>query len=89
MADVPDDYWCNIPELHNLTQGQRKKLGIPQVNDTYSKCSRYAVNWTELLLNETESEGIEPNSSWPQETCKDGWEYDLKETISSIVIDVS
>lgn len=29
MTDVPDDFWCAIPELNNLTVDQRKTIGIP------------------------------------------------------------
>lgn len=54
----------------------------------FSKCSRYAVNWT-LILNDTEISDLQPNTSWPTEYCINGWEYNKTEVVSSIVIDVS
>lgn len=33
MTDVPEDFWCAIPELHNLTVDQRKEIGIPFERD--------------------------------------------------------
>lgn len=29
MTDVPDDFWCAIPELNNLTAEKRREIGIP------------------------------------------------------------
>lgn len=29
MTDVPEDFWCAIPELQNLTVDQRRAIGIP------------------------------------------------------------
>lgn len=50
--------------------------GIPQNDDnTFSKCSMYAVNFTEML-----SQGInKPDPSWPQQACKYGWEFNFTE----------
>ncbi|KAL0849286.1 hypothetical protein ABMA28_013611 [Loxostege sticticalis] len=88
MTDVPD-YWCKVPELQglNLTQDERKLLSIPhQMNDntTFEKCSRYAVNWEEIIQSNSP---MTVNESWPREPCLDGYEYDLSEVKSSIVID--
>ncbi|CAH2988795.1 unnamed protein product [Chilo suppressalis] len=88
MADVPD-HWCKVPELLklNLTQEDRKSLSIPhQIADDFifEKCVRYAVNWTEIM--ETGYPLI-VNESWPRESCIQGYEYDLSEIVSSIVID--
>lgn len=82
MANVPHDYWCLVPQLANLTAEERLGLAIPTDNNTYSKCSRYKMNWTEFLADDTiEISGeIEP--------CLDGWEYNKSEIYSSIVIDV-
>uniref|UniRef100_A0A1A9VI56 Major facilitator superfamily (MFS) profile domain-containing protein n=1 Tax=Glossina austeni TaxID=7395 RepID=A0A1A9VI56_GLOAU len=92
MADTPEEYWCKIPELLNITtKEQRKFLAIPNElessdNGAFSKCQRYAVNWTEIL-EDTDINYIEPNDSWPLEACKNGWEYNTSEIWSSIVID--
>jgi hypothetical protein len=59
-----------------------------ELNETFSQCSRFAVNWTALLqMNELTE--ITPNKSWPVEPCWEGWEYDTTQVTSSIVIDVS
>ncbi|CAH0389882.1 unnamed protein product [Bemisia tabaci] len=90
MADVPP-HWCKVPQLmgpdHNLTAEQRKYLAIPAIdaNGTAASCARYAVNWTDLLLDQ-DVEDLAPNASWPTEPCLDGWEYNRTEVISSIVI---
>ncbi|KAI5640891.1 major facilitator superfamily domain-containing protein [Phthorimaea operculella] len=85
MTEVPQNHWCWIPELANLTPIERRNLAIP--NDTasqlgYSRCSAYAANWTEVL-----STGGRPNSSWEMTTCQYGWEFNKSEipypTISS------
>uniref|UniRef100_A0A1A9WLX5 Major facilitator superfamily (MFS) profile domain-containing protein n=1 Tax=Glossina brevipalpis TaxID=37001 RepID=A0A1A9WLX5_9MUSC len=92
MADTPEEYWCKVPELLNVTtKEQRKILAIPydaedSDNIAFSKCQRYAVNWTEIL-EDTDINYIEPNHSWPLEACKNGWEYNTSEIWSSIVID--
>ncbi|XP_053693290.1 carcinine transporter isoform X2 [Sabethes cyaneus] len=90
MTDVPGDYWCRIPELQNFSAEERRQYGIPVVErdgiEEFSKCSRYAVNWNDLI-NSTDMELVIPNSSWPVENCRDGWEYNTTEVKSSIVID--
>jgi hypothetical protein len=30
--DTPEEYWCKIPELENLTATQRKFLAIPLID---------------------------------------------------------
>ncbi|XP_017465143.1 PREDICTED: carcinine transporter-like [Rhagoletis zephyria] len=30
MANVPDDYWCNVPELLQISVEKRKLLAIPK-----------------------------------------------------------
>jgi len=59
-----------------------------ELNATFSQCSRFAVNWTELLQVNEPTE-ISPNMSWPVEPCLEGWEYDTTQVTSSIVSDVS
>lgn len=83
MAEVPP-HWCNVPELSNLSLELKKKLSIPMRNGSYSTCERYAVNWSEIHLND----GVFINTSWPVEACLDGYEFDVSEIPSSIVIDV-
>ncbi|CAH0603079.1 unnamed protein product [Chrysodeixis includens] len=86
MTDVPD-HWCRVPELEllNLTQLQRKMLSIPRKNNnTFEKCARYAINYTEIVVN---GGNLDANDSWPTEPCREGYEYDTSEVTSSIVID--
>lgn len=57
---------------------------------TYSKCSRYAVDWKNVLnITEMNITNLQPNTSWPMENCKNGWKYNTTIVTSSIVIDVS
>lgn len=90
MTDVPEDYWCKIPELQNFSVEERKLYGIPTVErdgvEEFSKCTRYAVDWKALLADNDPST-IAPNSSWPVELCRDGWDYNSSIVMSSIVID--
>ncbi|XP_073941904.1 carcinine transporter isoform X1 [Choristoneura fumiferana] len=85
MTDVPD-YWCKVPELQNMSVNNRRILSIPRKidNETFEKCTRYAVNWTTIIES---GRGLEANSSWPVEPCLDGYEYNTSEVVSSIVID--
>lgn len=55
----------------------------------FSKCSRYAIDW-QNLLNDTDIDilDLQSNSSWPTEYCLDGWIYNKTYVTSSIVIDV-
>lgn len=42
-------------------------------NGERSKCSMYAVNFTEVLNNGTK----EADPSWPVQPCKFGWEFNM------------
>lgn len=54
----------------------RLALSIPHDNvHGYSKCSMYAVNFTEALANGT----TEADPSWPVVACRHGWEYNFTE----------
>ncbi|BES88423.1 Organic cation transporter [Nesidiocoris tenuis] len=92
MAESPD-HWCRMPTLEQFISDPeaRRAIGIPlqgESNSTYEKCIRYAVNWTELIQSNNISElSSVANSSWPTEYCRDGWEFDLSDISSSIVID--
>lgn len=87
MADVPG-HWCNVPDLTNFSANERKNLAIPKENNTYNSCERYAVNWTEFLLERNGNVEVFVDESWPRENCRQGWEYNTSEVISSIAIDV-
>lgn len=58
-------------------------------NGTYSKCTRYDVNWTQLLQEEDyDIDELFANTSWSTVGCNQGWEFDTSQVSSSIVIDV-
>ncbi|XP_052864161.1 carcinine transporter [Anopheles cruzii] len=90
MTDTPEQYWCRVPELENFTTEERRMYAIPMIEsdgvESYSKCSRYAVDWKEIL-NYSDTDTLVPNASWPTEPCLDGWEYNTTVVQSSIVID--
>ncbi|KAK9744819.1 Sugar transporter [Popillia japonica] len=69
----PEEHWCWIPELENLTVEDRKLLAIPQSNGGFDKCSMYNINFTDIL-----HQGIKiADSSWEKVPCKNGWEYNF------------
>lgn len=84
---VPEEHWCYVPELQHLSVEERRALAIPVdesfgpglgsgIGDgsepiSYSKCTMYAVNFTEVLANNIRK----PDPSWPTQPCRNGWEY--------------
>lgn len=56
-------------------------LAIPQESNGRSKCSMYAVNFTEALANGTKIADL----SWPIQPCKYGWEFDTDEVPYSTI----
>ncbi|KAL1452485.1 hypothetical protein WDU94_006713 [Cyamophila willieti] len=73
---IPEDYWCQVPELAQLDSGQRQLLAIPKTNDgTFESCKMYDVNYTELLQAGTKI----ADPTWPITECRNGWEYDFSD----------
>ncbi|XP_058458866.1 organic cation transporter protein [Malaya genurostris] len=80
---VPEEHWCRVPELEHLSVEDRRALAIPvyfehgtEFDDgtaSYSQCSMYAVNFTEVLANNIKK----ADPSWPTQPCKHGWEYNF------------
>ncbi|XP_073959317.1 carcinine transporter-like [Choristoneura fumiferana] len=78
ITEVSPNHWCNIPELQNLSEIQRRRLAIPlEANSKfgYSRCSAYVANWTEVLA----SGRTVPDPTWPIEPCRFGWEFNISE----------
>lgn len=84
---VPEEHWCHVPELQHLSVEERRALAIPVDKSaagdfavdggdgaiSYSKCTMYAVNFTEVLANNIRT----PDPSWPTQPCRNGWEYNF------------
>lgn len=84
---VPEEHWCHVPELQHLSVEERRVLAIPVDKSaagdfavdggdgaiSYSKCTMYAVNFTEVLANNIRT----PDPSWPTQPCRNGWEYNF------------
>lgn len=89
MANTPD-HWCAVPLLSNLSYEKQRNLSIPYINDTFDRCHRYALDWSQIIEESGGTiDNIVANESWPVEECKDGWIYNRTMVESSIVIDVS
>lgn len=43
MAEMPEDYWCKVPDLQNMSVDERKLLAIPMLDDVsnFFFCSEY------------------------------------------------
>ncbi|XP_026737249.1 carcinine transporter-like [Trichoplusia ni] len=85
MTEVSPNHWCRIPQLENLTDIERRDLGVPKDDNArfgYSQCAMYSVNWSEVLTT-----GQKPDPSWSIVPCQYGWEFNKTEipypTISS------
>lgn len=52
----------------------RVALAIPNTENGRSKCSMYAVDFTEVLRN-----GVINQENWPEKPCSHGWEYNKTE----------
>jgi len=64
----------------------RLALAIPSTDKGYSKCTMYAVNFTEKRLQGI----VEADPSWPVQSCSFGWEYNYTEIpYSTIATEVS
>ncbi|EFA00687.1 solute carrier family 22 member 13 [Tribolium castaneum] len=72
---IPEQHWCWVPELANMTVDERIALAIPRDSDgSLEKCQMYDVNFEEVVRNK-----IPVNTSWPTTSCKNGWEYNYTE----------
>lgn len=87
MTDIPEDYWCAMPLMTNISEEELKNFTIPyNITTGFDKCHRYKIDWTMLLMENITS--LEPNTSWPLESCLDGWNFKGLDVNSSIVTQV-
>ncbi|KAI5638920.1 sugar transporter domain-containing protein [Phthorimaea operculella] len=75
MTLVPEQHWCYVEELGNLTLEERRSLSIPPAvgHGGFDKCMVYDVNWTEVLQNGVQ----QPDAKWPVKKCAGTWEYNF------------
>lgn len=72
---VPNDHWCRIPELQDLSKDEQQKLAIPKIkNNEYDNCLMYDTNYTKAIENNVTA----ADKSWPRKPCTD-WCYDKEE----------
>nr|XP_026483475.1 organic cation transporter protein-like [Vanessa tameamea] len=86
MTIVPEQHWCWIPELANLTVEERRALAIPPKIDgpfAHDRCHMFSADWTAALAQGRTT----PDDEWPIIPCTHGWEYNRSdvpyETIAS------
>ena len=53
----------------------RLKLSIPLIDGEFSKCTMYAVNYTQLLIDNV----LEADPTWETQSCVHGFEFDHSE----------
>uniref|UniRef100_A0A336K3J5 CSON009535 protein n=1 Tax=Culicoides sonorensis TaxID=179676 RepID=A0A336K3J5_CULSO len=70
---VPEEHWCNVPELADLSVEERLNYAIPKdAEGNYHKCLMYAVNFTEMR-----EKGLPSDPHWKMISCRNGWEYNF------------
>ncbi|CAK1592856.1 unnamed protein product [Parnassius mnemosyne] len=74
MTVVPEQHWCFVPELKNLSVEERRHLSIPLTqNNQYDKCRVYDVDWKKVL-----EDGVtQPDANWPTKKCHKQWEFNF------------
>ncbi|CAD7003454.1 organic cation transporter protein [Ceratitis capitata] len=75
MTLVPEQHWCHVPELEELTVEERLAISIPRMRGIreYDNCKMYDVNYTEVLAKGMRQ--ADPN--WPVIACRHGWSYNF------------
>lgn len=73
IAVTPQNYWCKVPELTNLSMELRQNLSVPvTMTGELERCMTFDANWTEVLQT------LKPPSlETPLIPCQYGWEFDL------------
>ncbi|XP_022824232.1 organic cation transporter protein-like [Spodoptera litura] len=73
MTIVPEEHWCWVPELANLTVEERRALAIPPSDGPFShdRCNMYSADFRQALADGRTT----PDDEWQIVPCKYGWEY--------------
>ncbi|KAG6454670.1 organic cation transporter protein [Manduca sexta] len=74
MTIAPEQHWCWVPELANLTVEERRALAIPPKTDgpfPHDRCRMYSADWAAALAQGRTT----PDDEWPIVPCTNGWEY--------------
>ncbi|KAI5635852.1 sugar transporter domain-containing protein [Phthorimaea operculella] len=72
LTATPQEHWCIVPELQELSLELRRNLSIPGALDgDYDHCNVYDANWT-LVLESMEP----PDPGTPIVPCQHGWEFE-------------
>ncbi|CAB3256139.1 unnamed protein product [Arctia plantaginis] len=70
---TPENYWCRVPELKNLSQELRRNLSAPGASTgVWNQCMTFDTNWTQVLHTLTP-----PVDGTPLIPCQYGWEFDF------------
>ncbi|CAB3245460.1 unnamed protein product [Arctia plantaginis] len=72
---TPENYWCRIPELANLSVELRRNLSAPgALTGQWDHCQTFDTNWTKVLETLTPPTGRDPLVP-----CQHGWEFELSD----------
>ncbi|XP_060810349.1 organic cation transporter protein [Amyelois transitella] len=80
---TPQEHWCKVPELQNLTLEMRRNLSIPFTDEPpgWDRCQMFAANYTEVLATLTR-----PANDTPLIPCRNGWEFLFNDIPYSTII---
>ncbi|CAB3245470.1 unnamed protein product [Arctia plantaginis] len=72
---TPNNHWCRIPELANLSMELRRNLSAPiTASGDFDRCMTFDANWTQVLQT---LQPPPPDS--PLVPCRNGWEFELSD----------
>ncbi|CAB3221120.1 unnamed protein product [Arctia plantaginis] len=72
---TPQNHWCRVPELANLSMELRRNLSAPiTASGEFDRCMTFDANWTQVLQT---LQPPPPDS--PLVPCRNGWEFELSD----------
>ncbi|CAB3221141.1 unnamed protein product [Arctia plantaginis] len=83
IAVTPQNHWCRVPELANLSMELRRNLSAPgAITGKWDHCMTFDTNWTQVL------DTLKPPAvGTPMVPCQHGWEFEFNdipyETVTS------